>query len=138
MQQNACWVFETVQIISIKTSLICFTEKVYGSSPYSPKVFHFSILFIPHQYLFIDHLLVGWSIEMKALPHASLNKQGIMHSSGSNPYLFVKSRITYSSFFVHCRRQKLSMTFFSFTVHDQSVSDTLQFFCIPNTSQFRK
>ena len=36
MQKNACWVFETVQIISIIIRLICFTEKVYGSSPYSP------------------------------------------------------------------------------------------------------
>lgn len=36
MQKNACWVFETVQIILIIISLICFTEKVYGSNPYSP------------------------------------------------------------------------------------------------------
>lgn len=35
-KKNACWVFETVQIILIIISLICFTEKVYGSSPYSP------------------------------------------------------------------------------------------------------
>lgn len=41
MQKNACWVFETVKIISIKISFICFTEKVYGSSPYSPNTFHF-------------------------------------------------------------------------------------------------
>ncbi len=33
-----CWVFETVQIILIIISLICFTEKVYGSSPYSPNI----------------------------------------------------------------------------------------------------
>lgn len=37
MQKNACWVFETVRIILLRISLICFTEKVYGSSPYSPK-----------------------------------------------------------------------------------------------------
>ena len=36
MQKNACWVFETVQIILRIQSLIGFTEKVYGSSPYSP------------------------------------------------------------------------------------------------------
>lgn len=35
-KKNARWVFETVQIILIISSLICFTEKVYGSSPYSP------------------------------------------------------------------------------------------------------
>ncbi|PIN14885.1 hypothetical protein CDL12_12484 [Handroanthus impetiginosus] len=35
-KRNACWVFETVQIILIIISLICFTKKVYGSSPYSP------------------------------------------------------------------------------------------------------
>lgn len=38
MQKNACWVFETVRIISIIIRLICFTEKVYGSSPYSPNI----------------------------------------------------------------------------------------------------
>lgn len=38
MQKNARWVFETVQIILIIRSLICFTEKVYGSSPYSPNI----------------------------------------------------------------------------------------------------
>lgn len=37
-KKNACWVFETVQIILIIISLLCFTEKVYGSSPYSPKI----------------------------------------------------------------------------------------------------
>ena len=36
MQKDACWVFETVQINLIVVSLVCFTEKVYGSSPYSP------------------------------------------------------------------------------------------------------
>ncbi|KAL3806171.1 hypothetical protein ACJIZ3_000656 [Penstemon smallii] len=36
-KKNACWVFETGQIILIIISLICFTEKVYGSSPYSPR-----------------------------------------------------------------------------------------------------
>lgn len=35
-KKNACWVFEIVRIILIIISLICFTEKVYGSSPYSP------------------------------------------------------------------------------------------------------
>lgn len=35
-KKNARWVFETVQIILIISSLICFTEQVYGSSPYSP------------------------------------------------------------------------------------------------------
>ena len=43
-KKNACWVFGTVRIISIIKSWICFTEKVYGSSPYSPKnlySFHF-------------------------------------------------------------------------------------------------
>lgn len=40
-KKNACWVFETVRIISIIISLICFTEKVYGSSPYSPINFPF-------------------------------------------------------------------------------------------------
>lgn len=38
-KKNACWVFETVQIILRIISLICFTEKVYGSSPYSPSKF---------------------------------------------------------------------------------------------------
>jgi len=36
MQKDACWVFETVQISLIIISLVCFIEKVYGSSPYSP------------------------------------------------------------------------------------------------------
>lgn len=36
MQKKARWVFETVRIILIIISLICFTEQVYGSSPYSP------------------------------------------------------------------------------------------------------
>lgn len=45
MQKNACWVFETVRIISIIIRLICFTEKVYGSNPYSPNIYvFFSIL----------------------------------------------------------------------------------------------
>lgn len=35
-KKNACWVFERVRIILIRISSICFTEKVYGSSPYSP------------------------------------------------------------------------------------------------------
>jgi len=39
-KKNACWVFETVQIILIIKSLICFTEKVYGSSPYSPRALY--------------------------------------------------------------------------------------------------
>lgn len=29
---------KAIQIISIIISLICFTEKVYGSSPYSPNI----------------------------------------------------------------------------------------------------
>jgi hypothetical protein len=36
MRENACWVLGTVQIILIIRTLICSTEKVYGSSPYSP------------------------------------------------------------------------------------------------------
>jgi hypothetical protein len=39
--KNACWVFETVRIISITIRLICFTEKVYGSNPYSPNIYVF-------------------------------------------------------------------------------------------------
>uniref|UniRef100_A0A7N0ZXC6 Uncharacterized protein n=1 Tax=Kalanchoe fedtschenkoi TaxID=63787 RepID=A0A7N0ZXC6_KALFE len=35
MQKIACSVFETVRLILIITSLIYFTKKVYGSSPYS-------------------------------------------------------------------------------------------------------
>lgn len=46
MQKNACWVFETVQIILIIISLICFTEKVYGSSPYSPIIYYYNILLL--------------------------------------------------------------------------------------------
>lgn len=42
-KKNACWVFETVRIILIIISLICFTEKVYGSSPYSPISFFVQI-----------------------------------------------------------------------------------------------
>jgi len=37
-KKNARWVFKTIQIIWIIISLICFTEKVYGSSPYSPNI----------------------------------------------------------------------------------------------------
>ena len=36
--KNARWVYKTIQIIFIIISLICFTEKVYGSSPYSPNI----------------------------------------------------------------------------------------------------
>jgi len=45
MQKNACWVFETVRIISIIIRLICFTEKVYGSNPYSPNIYAFFLDF---------------------------------------------------------------------------------------------
>lgn len=38
MQKKACWVFERVQIILIIISWGSFTEKVYGSSPYSPNI----------------------------------------------------------------------------------------------------
>lgn len=37
-KKNARWVFKTIEIIEIIMSLICFTEKVYGSSPYSPNI----------------------------------------------------------------------------------------------------
>ena len=38
MQKNARWVLKTIEIIEIIMSFICFTEKVYGSSPYSPNI----------------------------------------------------------------------------------------------------
>ena len=87
-KKNACWVFETVQIISIIIRLICFTEKVYGSNPYSPtniyvffldfrmdilfffsKVFFslFSIVFFFLLVLVLDGRLRP-RIEIKALP----------------------------------------------------------------------
>lgn len=46
MQKNACWVFETVRIISIIIRLICFTEKVYGSNPYSPTNIYVYVFFL--------------------------------------------------------------------------------------------
>jgi len=64
MQKNACWVFETVQIIlRIKESLIYFTEKVYGSSPYSPKYIYYTkrILFYINNlfnYLLLNNILL--------------------------------------------------------------------------------
>ena len=55
-KKNACWVFETVQIILIIISLICFTEKVYGSSPYSPikmKNGNYTIFFLHFSLVFL-------------------------------------------------------------------------------------
>lgn len=106
MQQNACWVFETVRIISIIISLICFTEKVYGSSPYSPNTvyfcidipfsFNFSIVFISSLVLvYVMDWPVSWPIEMKkksiitrSCRYRRTGKiKRIIHSNGSNWYL---------------------------------------------------
>lgn len=71
MQQNACWVFETVQRISITIikSLICFTEKVYGSSPYSPTHYIYIFFSLKFLILLVCGWSVGWSIELEALPY---------------------------------------------------------------------
>lgn len=85
--KNACWVFETVRIISITIRLICFTEKVYGSNPYSPNIYvfffilgwisyvYFTIVSIVFFLILISTVLVyrldnrlRHRIEIKALP----------------------------------------------------------------------
>lgn len=87
--KNACWVFETVRIISITIRLICFTEKVYGSNPYSPNIYvfffilgwisyvYFTIVSIVFFLILISTVLVyrldnrlRHRIEIKALPWA--------------------------------------------------------------------
>lgn len=88
MQQNACWVFETVRIISILISWICFTEKVYGSSPYSPinSIFIF-YLFLLSWFTWLVHRNASYTTYLsRSIDTGKWNKNTI-YFDGSNYYL---------------------------------------------------
>lgn len=112
--KNACWVFETVQIILIIKSLIRFTEKVYGSSPYSPRalknentknciigispfqfvacnrpVFSLKKVFLNYSYKPGHEQLLKPNIKMKAKTHFN----------GLNGYL--SNRVAKQTYFIH-------------------------------------
>lgn len=95
-KKNACWVFETVRIISIIISLICFTEKVYGSSPYSP--IHFCIHFL----ISACDRPVDCSIEMESFPQDHGDPSGLENNNlfqwiQSDRYFQISDKQTHSS-----------------------------------------
>ena len=95
-KKNACWVFETVRIILIIISLICFTEKVYGSSPYSP--IHFCIHFL----ISACDRPVDCSIEMESFPQDHGDPSGLENNNlfqwiQSDRYFQISDKQTHSS-----------------------------------------
>ncbi|MCR2847948.1 hypothetical protein KN825_15345, partial [Weizmannia coagulans] len=76
--------FEAVQIILIIISLICFTEKVYGSSPYSPNTNNNK----------------NDTNNNKNDTNNNKNEKQKTHFNGSNPYLFFQSQIN-KQIFLH-------------------------------------
>src|SRR5450432_3732737 len=72
-KKNACWVFETVRIILIIISLICFTEKVYGSIPYSPNTYLISYKL--NKYKFNSNLYLFFFFSIKNDEFFSIKKK---------------------------------------------------------------